>query len=94
MESATRMSNGVLGIWERVRFAGYGLAAGLFLGLILGWMFHGFVGALVRIVLILIILIPFVAAVIFWFKVQNRNRAETDGIQEAEWREPTDYRQR
>lgn len=86
------MNNSVVGLWERARFTAYGLATGLFLGLILGWMFHGFVGALVRILLILIILIPFAFAVIFWFKVQSRNRADSDGIQEAEWRDRSNLR--
>ena len=83
------MQNGMLTLMERVRWAGYGLAAGLFMGLFLGWMFHGFVGILVRLVIVTIILAPFVAALIFWLKVSNSNRQERTGsaIQDAEWRD-------
>ena len=50
-------------------------------------MFHGFVGMIVRLVIITIILAPFVVALIFWLKVSNKNRMERSdsGIQEAEW---------
>ena len=56
------MSNNVLSLIERAKYVAFGMAGGLFVGLVLGWMFHGFVGALVRTVLIIIILLPFVFA--------------------------------
>jgi hypothetical protein len=83
------MQNGMLSLMERMRWAAYGLAAGLFVGLFLGWMFHGFVGILVRLVIVAVILAPFIAALIFWLKVSNKNRQERSGsgIQDAEWRD-------
>jgi predicted lipid-binding transport protein (Tim44 family) len=84
-----RMQTGMLTVVERVRWAGYGLVAGLVMGLFLGWMFHGFVGTMVRLVIVAIILAPFIAALIFWVKVSNKNRADRTetGIQDAEWRD-------
>ena len=81
------MSSGGSGLLERAKYGAIGLAAGLFIGIILGWMFHGFVGALVRMVLIIIILLPFVFAIIFWVRTTNKGRVQESGIQEAEWRD-------
>jgi hypothetical protein len=77
---------------DRIRFAAYGLAAGLFIGMFLGWMFHGFVGALVRIVIILIVLIPLFFAVRFWLRINAANKVDRSGIQEAEWWDAHDSR--
>jgi len=81
------MQAGMMTTLERMRWATYGLVAGLVVGLFLGWMFHGFVGMIVRLVIIAIILAPFVVALIFWLKVSNKNRMDRaeSGIQEAEW---------
>lgn len=83
------MQTGMLTMLERLRWAGYGLVAGLVVGLFLGWLFHGFVSTLFRLLIIAIILSPFIVALVFWLKVSNRNRAERSGsaIQEAEWRD-------
>jgi F0F1-type ATP synthase assembly protein I len=83
------MQTGMLTVVERMRWAGYGLVAGLVIGLFLGWMFHGFVGTMVRLMIVAIILAPFIAALIFWLKISNKNRADRGetGIQEAEWRD-------
>ena len=86
------MPNSVLSLVERAKYVAFGLAGGLFVGLVLGWMFHGFVGALVRTVLVVIILLPFVFAIIFWVRTTNKNRLQPDGIQEAEWRDRPDRR--
>ena len=69
----------VLGAIERARYVAYGLAAGILLGMILGWLFHGFVGTLFRILIVIVILAPFVAAVIFWQRISGRNRVENKG---------------
>jgi F0F1-type ATP synthase assembly protein I len=81
------MQTTIVTMVERFRFAAYGFGAGLFCGLILGWMFHGFVGTLVRLLIVAIILGPFVAALIFWIKVTNRNRTDQPTIQDADWRD-------
>ena len=81
------MQTGMLTLLERMRFAAYGLAVGLIVGLFLGWMFHGFVGVVVRLLIVAIILAPFVVALIFWFKVSNSNRANRSVVQDGEWRD-------
>ena len=81
------MQTGMLTMMERMRWAAYGLVAGLVVGLFLGWMFHGFVGLMVRLFIIAIIMTPFVLALIFWLKVSNKNRVDRaeSAIQEADW---------
>jgi F0F1-type ATP synthase assembly protein I len=72
---------------ERARFAGYGLITGLLVGIVLGWMFHGVVGTILWMMLIAVIVTPFVLAVIFWQKTQNRNYEERSLVRDAEWRD-------
>jgi F0F1-type ATP synthase assembly protein I len=81
------MQTSLFSLVERLRLAAYGFGAGLVMGLFLGWMFHGFVSTLVRLVIILIILAPFVAALVFWVKITNKNREDRSSRQEAEWRD-------
>ena len=69
----------LMGVVERAQYVAYGLAAGLLLGMVLGWLFHGFVGTLFRVLIVLAILAPFVAAVIFWQRISGRNRVENKG---------------
>jgi hypothetical protein len=56
-----------------------GWRPGLLLGMVLGWLFHGFVGTLFRVLIVIAILAPFVAAVIFWQRISGRNRVENKG---------------
>lgn len=71
---------------ERVRWSGYGLLVGLALGLVLGWFFHGIVGILLRIFFLVVILAPFVAAVLFWRRVNRREVSDTS-VTDVAWRE-------
>jgi F0F1-type ATP synthase assembly protein I len=73
---------------ERARWSSCGLIAGLVIGMILGWIFHGFVGTAVRVGVVLLFVIPFIAAVIFW--MSSRRGGDPAGpstIQEANWRD-------
>ena len=74
-------------IMERIRYGTYGVAAGLFIGMMMGWMFHGLVGAVVRLGLLLIVVIPVCLAVYFWLKVNAQNRVSRSEpvVREAEW---------
>lgn len=74
---------------DRVKWAAYGVVAGLILGMFLGWMFHAFVGLIVRLIIVLVILVPFVAAFLFWQKVRAGGKSsDRDAtIREADWRE-------
>lgn len=53
----------------RFQWGSYGFAAGVVVGLLMGWMFHGFVGAFVRVGLAALVIIPIVLAFIVWRKV-------------------------
>lgn len=52
----------------RMQWGSYGFLAGVLVGLLMGWMFHGFVGAVVRLGLAALIIIPLVLAVLAWKK--------------------------
>lgn len=84
----------MLAMRERARFAGYGVVAGLLVGVVLGWMFHGVVGTILWLMLIAVILTPFVIAIIFWQKTQSRNRDSRESalVRDAEWRETAEDR--
>lgn len=71
---------------ERFRWAGCGVLAGLLLGVLLGWMFHGFVGAIVRIGIVLLFLAPLIAAVLFFLSTRRRSGGSIT-IQDANWRD-------
>jgi hypothetical protein len=73
---------------ERARWSGCGLLAGLVIGMILGWMFHGSSGTAFKLAVILLFILPFVAAVVFW--MSSRRGGPSGGsctVQEANWRD-------
>lgn len=72
-------------IMDRVRFIGYGLIAGIVIGAIMGWMFHAWIGFLVKLVIVIIFLIPLIAAVFFWRKVTSRSTPARSDVRDADW---------
>jgi hypothetical protein len=50
----------------RFQWGSYGFLAGIVVGLLMGWMFHGFVGAFVRLALVAIIVVPLILAYFGW----------------------------
>jgi hypothetical protein len=50
----------------RVQWGSYGFLAGIVLGLLMGWMFHGFVGAFVRVALVAVAFVPLLVIYIAW----------------------------
>lgn len=74
------------GLRERARLIGCGLIAGLVIGMFLGWMLHGVIGWIVRIGIVLIFVIPTVAAIYFWMNSRNGG-SSGGGVQEANWRD-------
>lgn len=79
-------------ISERMRFALYGLIAGLLVGAFLGWTFHELFGVVFRLIISLVILIPLALALMFWLKVNQQNARERSDVQEADWRDLNDPR--
>src|SRR6266542_4331517 len=74
------------GLRERLRWSGCGLLAGLVIGLILGWMLHGVIGLIFKIGIVLLFVLPFVAALVFWMS-SRRGDAGSTSVQEATWRD-------
>lgn len=68
-----------------VRSALIGLALGLVAGIFLGWTFSGAFGFVFRMMLTLMLLVPLALALVFWLRVNQRNREERTDIRDAEW---------
>lgn len=49
---------------------------GLFLGIFLGWAFSGVVGAVMRFGIVVVLLVPLVLAIMFWWKVRQAPKVE------------------
>ncbi len=58
---------------------------GLFLGILLGWVFSGVVGAVLQFGFVAIALIVFVAAFLFWWNVRRRPGSEGEGPTVYTW---------
>jgi hypothetical protein len=52
----------------RIQWGSYGFFAGVVVGLLMGWMFHGFVGAFVRVAIAAVVIVPLVLLFIAWRK--------------------------
>jgi F0F1-type ATP synthase assembly protein I len=75
-------------LMDRIRFIGYGLIAGIVLGAFLGWMFHAWVGFIVRLFFVIVLLIPVVLAILFWRRVTIKPDPPRDsGVRDADWAE-------
>ena len=73
-------------IIDRLRLIGYGCIAGLVVGIFLGWIFHGFVGFLVKISLLIVLMVPLVLAIYFWRRVTTPTvSAPRSDIRDADW---------
>jgi F0F1-type ATP synthase assembly protein I len=75
-------------ILDRYRPIVYSFIAGLLVGMLLGWFYHGFVGLLIRILVLIPLLIVVVAAVMFW-RGTSRQRARMNQSHDIEttWRD-------
>jgi F0F1-type ATP synthase assembly protein I len=65
-------------LWQQTMRARYGFAAGIVVGILLGWFFHGIVSFVVRLGIIALLLIPIL--IIAWFFL----RARSGGIRRTE----------
>lgn len=52
----------------RVQWGSYGFLAGIALGILIGWMFGGLVGAFMRVALVLLVIVPLVVIFLAWRK--------------------------
>jgi len=53
----------------RMQWGSYGFMAGILLGVMVGWLFHGFVGAFVRVGMVALAVLPLILLYIAWRKV-------------------------
>ena len=75
-----------ISIVDRLRLIGYGCIGGLVVGMFLGWMLHGFIGFIVKFSIIIVLLIPFVLAILFWRRVTSKPvNAATSDVRDADW---------
>ena len=58
---------------------------GLLLGVVLGWLFSGLVGTVMRFGLLALLLIPLIAAIFFWWRVRSSNNKGGSGPTVVTW---------
>jgi len=59
-------------IRDRFQWGSYGFVAGIVLGLILGWFFHGAVGIILRFGLVALLLAPLIILFLVWRRLTDR----------------------
>lgn len=57
--------------WERLKGAQFGFIAGLLIGLLMGWFFHGVISLAVRFGLLLVLLLPLIVIGWLWLRSQR-----------------------
>ena len=60
-------SNGSQG--RRLQWGSYGFLAGIFIGMMMGWLFAGFIGAFIRVAMVALVIVPIVLVYIAWRKI-------------------------
>jgi membrane protein implicated in regulation of membrane protease activity len=73
-------------IMDRIRLICYGLLAGLLIGAVAGWMFHGVIGTIFRLFVVALLLVPVVLAFLFWQRVTRRDdQPRSVDVRDADW---------
>ena len=52
----------------RFQWSSFGFAAGILLGVLIGWFFAGFVGAFIRVAMVALVIVPVVLVYLAWRK--------------------------
>lgn len=63
--------------WERLRWTRHGFFAGLILGIVMGWLFHGVISFVLRFGLVLLLLLPLLVIGWLWLR-SSRGRQPGD----------------
>jgi hypothetical protein len=58
-------------LWARTRQARLGFVAGLIVGALVGWFFHGLISFIIRFFVVLVLIVPFVLALIAWWRLRR-----------------------
>ena len=72
----------------------YVFIAGLVVGVVLGWLFQGIIGTLVRFALLTLLVAGIVFFLNVWRKSKNQPSSPFDDIPEADWRDLDSRRRR
>ncbi len=54
--------------WERIRWARQGFFAGMLVGVVLGWFFHGIISFILRFGLVVVLLLPLLVIGWLWWR--------------------------
>ncbi|HYI24065.1 MAG TPA: hypothetical protein VD767_01530 [Thermomicrobiales bacterium] len=57
--------------WERLKGAQFGFIAGLLIGLLMGWFFHGIISMAVRLGVFVLLLLPLIVIGWLWLRSQR-----------------------
>jgi hypothetical protein len=50
----------------RLQWGSYGFVAGIFIGIMVGWLFAGFIGAFIRVAMVALVVVPIFLVYIAW----------------------------
>ena len=73
------------GLWERTRWVRIAFLAGLGLGMLLGWFFHGIISFFVQFGLVAILLLPLLIIGFFWWRASRRPRSGSGPMTVMTW---------
>jgi hypothetical protein len=73
-------------LWTRTRLLRIGFVAGLIVGALAGWFFHGVISLIVRFFFVIILLIPFVVALIAWWRLRRQVNQGREGRDDWDYR--------
>ncbi len=83
------------GFWQRTRWIRFAFLAGLLLGVLLGWLFHGIISLFMQFGLVAVLLLPLLVIGFLWWRASRRPRGEGGPMtvmtwsNESSWRQPT-----
>jgi hypothetical protein len=73
------------GLWERTRWIRIAFVAGLGIGLLLGWFFHGIISFFVQFGLVALLLLPLLIIGYLWWRSSRRPRAGSGPVTVMTW---------
>lgn len=66
------------GWWDRTRMLRYAFIAGMLVGVLFGWFFHGIISMAVRFGVVFVLLVPLLLLAFMWWRSsRERNRLQT-----------------
>jgi hypothetical protein len=72
-------------LWTRTRQARIGFLAGLIVGVLMGWFFHGVISFVIRFFFVIVLLVPLVLALYAWFRFRREFNRMRSRQTEDDW---------